>query len=190
MIKLSDRPIISTLIRLSRSALPYLLIIYLVFIFFSDDSIPPIDKNPMTNIRDAVVHAYDEKTGRESVRMYGEKLIRDAISNAITIYDCTAEVYGTNETSIITSDIANLDGTGNNANFKGNVVVFREPATYLYTEELFYNIKQANINSPHKVRIEEPDKTTTGVGMRANLKLKKIRILDDVRIIMKEKEEQ
>gem|GEM_PF-5993857 len=190
MIRLSDRPVISTVIKLSRTVLPYLLIIYLVFIFFSDDSIPPIDKNPMTNIRDAVVHAYDENTGNESVCMYGEKLIRDAISNAVTIYDCTSEVYGSNETSIITSDIANLDGTGNNATFKGNVVVFTEPATYLYTAELFYNIKKANIHSPHKVRIEEPDKTTIGVGMRANLKLKKIRILDDVRIIMKKKEEQ
>jgi len=88
--KISEITFVKTLVRLSRTALPYILIIYLAFLFFSDDSIPPIDKNPMTNIKDAVVHAYDPDTGNESVKMYGEKLLRDAISNAITIYDCTA----------------------------------------------------------------------------------------------------
>ncbi len=187
--KISEITFVKTLVRLSRTALPYILIIYLAFLFFSDDSIPPIDKNPMTNIKDAVVHAYDPDTGNESVKMYGEKLLRDAISNAITIYDCTAEVFSTNETSIITSNMANLDGTGNNATFKGDVVVFKEPATYLYTSELFYNIKKANIHTPQKVKIVEPDKITTGVGLDSNLKLKKIRLLDKVKVIMKDKEE-
>ncbi|PLX15170.1 MAG: LPS export ABC transporter periplasmic protein LptC [Candidatus Muiribacterium halophilum] len=85
--------------------------------------------------------------------------------------------------------MANLDGTGNNATFKGDVVVFKEPATYLYTSELFYNIKKANIHTPQKVKIVEPDKITTGVGLDSNLKLKKIRLLDKVKVIMKDKEE-
>jgi len=151
-----------------------------------DEGMLNIDNAPRTNIQQCVIHAFNEETNEKAAELRGKSLHRDVLNNAVTLYDCTGEIFSSDKTTAqITSNTASLDGTGTNVVFSGNVIVTNEPDTSLFTSELFYNIKKERIYTHQEITIDEKDKITTGKGLESNLKLKRARILNNVKIVTK-----
>ncbi|MFW5782710.1 MAG: LPS export ABC transporter periplasmic protein LptC [Candidatus Muiribacteriaceae bacterium] len=177
-------------IKVAKSGLPYILIAVFVYMFFSEDSPLNIDKNPVTDLKECTIHAFNRDTNKEAAVIKGSRLVRNANNNAVTLYDCDGVIFDDTGEVKIQSAQAHLDGTGNVITFKGDVVGFSEPSTYLYTEELFYNIKKARIWTAQNVMIEEPEQTITGKGLESNLRIKKTRILSNPKVVMKKNKEK
>ncbi|MFA5480408.1 MAG: LPS export ABC transporter periplasmic protein LptC [Candidatus Muiribacteriota bacterium] len=179
------KKIIELIWKISRTALPYIIVGFLVYIFYSPDAVFDINTAPQTQIKDCIIHAFNEETNEKAAQIFGDTLMRDAVNNSMTLYNCTGEIYSSEDMVKVRSDIATADSTGNLMTFSGNVVLFQEPDTYLYTSELLYNVKQSRIYTYSNVTIDEKDQTTTGQGLESQLKLKRARILNNIKIITK-----
>jgi LPS export ABC transporter protein LptC len=183
--------ILKKLFSLAKSVFPYILIIFIVYVFSTENLKLKNTVSPQTNIDKCTIHAFDENKNEEVATLHGKKLLRDLTSNAVTLYECKGVLHSDTSETTVKADEAYLDNTGKMITFKGNVVLHAlNNDTYLYTSELFYNVKKAKIYTPKNVIIDEPDKTTYGKGLEANVRIKKVRILNNVRIVMKEKKEK
>ncbi|MGM0608751.1 MAG: LPS export ABC transporter periplasmic protein LptC [Candidatus Muiribacteriota bacterium] len=165
--------------------MPVFLLLFFIYVFYWAEVVHKIDKEPKTRINDCTIHAFNEESNSKAAEIYGDRLIRDAITNSASLYECSGEIYTVSDTAEITSEKATLDGAGTLLTFEGNVVLFQKPDTYFYTNELFYDIPKERIYTYSSITIDEPEQTTTGRGMESNLKLGKARILNNIKIIRK-----
>ncbi len=80
------------------------------------------------------------------------------------------------QTSVLTSERANVDEATNNLEAIGNVVVVSSDSTKLRTEHLYWDNKRQLVHTPEFVRINSPTEALQGHGFESDQNLRHYKI--------------
>lgn len=80
------------------------------------------------------------------------------------------------QTSVLTSNEANVDENTNNLEAMGNVVVVSSDSTTLKTEHLYWDNKQQLVHTPEFVQITSPKERLQGHGFESDQSLRNYKI--------------
>jgi LPS export ABC transporter protein LptC len=81
-----------------------------------------------------------------------------------------------NQTSVLTSQKANVDEGTNNLEAIGNVLVVSSDSTKLRTEHLYWDDKKQLVHTPEFVRINSPTEALQGHGFESDQNLRRYKV--------------